>query len=278
MKKNKKLFAILTLVAFMMTLVPALAFAEGGSVTVAATGTIDENGVELEATATGFTGDISYEWKLGNTVIEDADSATYLAIEEGTYTVTASAGTGEATVSAIGKVVVNANQIAVYKSAKALADKNATIEAWNAVENTDEITQELISTFAAAQAISPITGADADRAAWVASNELNPTTVKEMYAAEAAFDAAVEKGKNLTASEVSTFKEAYKEVAPSAFATFAGADKAAVATKLAAANTLEEAKEAIGAGETPAPTPGAGTIDFTVSVFGAKYANGAIHL
>ena len=274
MKKNKKLFAILTLVAFMMTLVPALAFAEGGSVTVAATGTIDENGVELEATATGFTGDISYEWKLGNTVIEDADSATYLAIEEGTYTVTASAGTGEATVSAIGKVVVNANQIAVYKSAKALADKNATIEAWNAVENAGEITQELISTFAAAQAISPITGADADRAAWVASNELNPTTVKEMYAAEAAFDAAVEKGKNLTASEVSTFKEAYKEVAPSAFATFAGADKAAVATKLAAANTLEEAKEAIGAGETPAPTPGAGTIDFTVSVFGAKYANG----
>ena len=78
----------------------------------------------------------------------------------------------------------------------------------------------------------------------------------------------------MTALQVSTFKEAYKEVAPSAFVTFAGTDKAAVATKLAAANTLEEAKEAIGAGETPAPTPGAGKIDFTVSVFGAKYANG----
>ena len=37
MKKNKKLFAILTLVAFMMTLVPALAFAANETVTASVT-------------------------------------------------------------------------------------------------------------------------------------------------------------------------------------------------------------------------------------------------
>lgn len=278
MKKNKKLFAILTLVAFMMTLVPALAFAEepaAPTVTVAQTGTIDKDGVPLVATpSSGFT-PTGYSWALGNKVIAGATEETYKATEAGTYTVTASAGEGEAKVSAEATIKVSAEQIAVYESAKALADKNATAIAWKAVEDAKKsVTQEQLSTFAAAQAVSPITGDDADRAAWVASNELNLKAVQNMYTAETALKVAVNAGKELTALQVSTFKEAYKEVAPSAFVTFAGTDNAAVATKLAAANTLEEAKEAIGAGETPAPTPGAGTIDFTVSVFGAKYANG----
>ena len=275
MKKNKKLFAILTLVAFMMSLVPALAFAEepaAPAVTVAQTGTIDKDGVHLIATAENFT-EAVYSWKLGNTAL-DVTTAAYAAVKAGTYTVTATEKDDtKVTVSAT--VDVTAEQIAVYESAKALADKNATIAAWNAVETAGAgVDQSALSTFAAAQAVSPITGDDADRAAWVASNELNLKAVQNMYTAETALKAAVNAGKELTALQVSTFKEAYKEVAPSAFVTFAGTDKAAVATKLAAANTLEEAKEAIGAGETPAPTPGAGKIDFTVSVFGAKYANG----
>ena len=275
MKKNKKLFAILTLVAFMMSLVPALAFAEepaAPAVTVAQTGTIDKDGVHLLATAENFT-EAVYSWKLGNTAL-DVTTAAYAAVKAGTYTVTATEKDDtKVTVSAT--VDVTAEQIAVYESAKALADKNATIAAWNAVETAGAaVDQSALSTFAAAQAISPITGDDADRAAWVASNELNPTTVKEMYAAEAALKTAVDTGEGLTAAQVTTFKSAYKKVAPLDFTVFAGTDKAAVATKLAAANTLEEAKEAIGAGETPAPTPGAGKIDFTVSVFGAKYANG----
>ena len=275
MKKNKKLFAILTLVAFMMSLVPALAFAEepaAPAVTVAQTGRIDKDGVHLLATAENFT-EAVYSWKLGNTAL-DVTTAACAAVKAGTYTVTATEKDDtKVTVSAT--VDVTAEQIAVYESAKALADKNATIAAWNAVETAGAaVDQSVLSTFAAAQAVSPITGDDADRAAWVASNELNPTTVKEMYAAEAALKTAVDTGEGLTAAQVTTFKSAYKKVAPLDFTVFAGTDKAAVATKLAAANTLEEAKEAIGAGETPAPTPGAGKIDFTVSVFGAKYANG----
>ena len=275
MKKNKKLFAILTLVAFMMSLVPALAFAEepaAPAVTVAQTGTIDKDGVHLLATAENFT-EAVYSWKLGNTAL-DVTTAAYAAVKAGTYTVTATEK-NDTKVTVSTTVDVTAEQIAVYESAKALADKNATIAAWNAVETAGAaVDQSALSTFAAAQAISPITGDDADRAAWVASNELNPTTVKEMYAAEAALKTAVDTGEGLTAAQVTTFKSAYKKVAPLDFTVFAGTDKAAVATKLAAANTLEEAKEAIGAGETPAPTPGAGKIDFTVSVFGAKYANG----
>ena len=277
MKKNKKLFAILTLVAFMMTLVPALAFAEDAAptVTVAQTGTIDKDGVPLVATPSSGFAPTGYSWALGNKVIAGATEATYKATEAGTYTVTASAGEDEAKVSAEAAIKVTAEQIAVYESAKALADKDATVAAWEAVETAKkDVTQKQLSDFAAAQALSPITGDDADRAAWVASNELNLKAVQNMYTAEAALKAAVNAGKELTALQVTTFKEAYKEVAPSAFVTFAGTDNAAVATKLAAANTLEEAKEAIGAGETPAPTPGAGKIDFTVSVFGAKYANG----
>lgn len=275
MKKNKKLFAILTLVAFMMSLVPALAFAEepaAPAVTVAQTGTIDKDGVHLLATAENFT-EAVYSWKLGNTAL-DVTTAAYAAVKAGTYTVTATEKDDtKVTVSAT--VDVTAEQIAVYESAKALADKNATVAAWEAVETAKKgVTQEQLSTFATAQAVSPITGDDADRAAWVASNELNLEAVQNMYAAEAALKTAVDTGEGLTAAQVTTFKSAYKKVAPLDFTVFAGTDKAAVATKLAAANTLEEAKEAIGAGETPAPTPGAGKIDFTVSVFGAKYANG----
>ena len=51
MKKNKKLFAILTLVAFMMTLVPALAFAETSAIAdpqYAADG-------DMTLTVTGYT-------------------------------------------------------------------------------------------------------------------------------------------------------------------------------------------------------------------------------
>ena len=66
MKKNKKLFAILTLVAFMMSLVPALAFATGEVPAASAPdveyveeGTIDltaaENAVIYEVTATNDT-------------------------------------------------------------------------------------------------------------------------------------------------------------------------------------------------------------------------------
>ena len=90
MKKNKKLFAILTLVAFMMTLVPALAFAEEPAtpaVTVAQTGTIDKDGVHLLATAENFT-EAVYSWKLGNTAL-DVTTAAYAAVKAGTYTVTA---------------------------------------------------------------------------------------------------------------------------------------------------------------------------------------------
>lgn len=274
MKKNKKLFAILTLVAFMMSLVPALAFAEDAApaVTVEQTATIDKDGVHLLATAENFT-EAVYSWKLGNTAL-DVTTAAYAAVKAGTYTVTATEK-DDTKVTASATVDVTTEQIAVYESAKALADKNATAIAWKAVEDAKkDVTQEQLSTFAAAQAVSKITGDDADRAAWVASNELNLEAVQNMYTAETALKAAVNAGKDLTALQVSTFKEAYKEVAPSAFVTFAGTDNAAVATKLAAANTLEEAKEAIGAGETPAPTPGTGEIDFTVSVFGAKYANG----
>ena len=54
MKKNKKLFAILTLVAFMMTLVPALAFADGATkATVKAeAGNAAGNKVTVTATVT----------------------------------------------------------------------------------------------------------------------------------------------------------------------------------------------------------------------------------
>lgn len=275
MKKNKKLFAILTLVAFMMTLVPALAFADAEpTVTVAQTGTIDKDGVPLVATAENFTTAV-YSWSLGNKVIEGAVAANYSATVAGTYTVTATEKDSEPVKSVSATIEVSDSQIAVYTSAKALADKEATATAWNAVEEAKaSVTQQQLSTFAAAQSVSPITGDAADRAAWVASNELNLTAVRNMYAAEAALKTAVDAGKNLTALQVSAFKTAYKEVAPSAFVIFAGNDKAAQAANLAAANTLDEAKEAIGAGETPAPTPGAGKVDFTVSVFGAKYANG----
>lgn len=57
MKKNKKLFAILTLVAFMMSLVPALAFATGEGLAV------EKTGDTLTFTITGFTADTLYKIK-----------------------------------------------------------------------------------------------------------------------------------------------------------------------------------------------------------------------
>ena len=53
MKKNKKLFAILTLVAFMMALVPALAFATGEGLTGAASA----NGEDWVLTVAGDNAD-----------------------------------------------------------------------------------------------------------------------------------------------------------------------------------------------------------------------------
>ena len=91
---------------------------------------------------------------------EGAKVSTYDAVSY-----THLAGEDEAKVSAEAAIKVTAEQIAVYESAKALADKDATVAAWEAVETAKkDVTQKQLSDFAAAQALSPITGDDADRA------------------------------------------------------------------------------------------------------------------
>lgn len=78
MKKNKKLFAILTLVAFMMTLVPALAFA--GTVTnTGVTFTVQANGdVKVAATTAGHKV-ASADTATGDAEADGAESITILA-------------------------------------------------------------------------------------------------------------------------------------------------------------------------------------------------------
>ena len=89
MKKNKKLFAILTLVAFMMSLVPALAFAEDAPTINKAGGTA--TGVVLSITNAPQSA--TYQWTQDGSDITSATTNTYTATTVGEYTVKITTGT-----------------------------------------------------------------------------------------------------------------------------------------------------------------------------------------
>ena len=121
MKKNKKLFAILTLVAFMMTLVPALAFAAVTEAPTVDKGVGDENGVSLSINGlSGAAGSLSYQWTKDGSDIDSATEETYVATEAGEYAVkVTSTDTGSDTAltgTATDGVTVKEADLAIYNA------------------------------------------------------------------------------------------------------------------------------------------------------------------
>ena len=156
MKKNKKLFAILTLVAFMMTLVPALAFAAELTNSVAATFELQANGDVKVGPAENYIASSANE-KGGSDVeaVSEAGLKTVLAasVDATTYYFAASgAVTAEDTFANAGAQIpedlVNASailaeqneadQIAAYKSATAAVKAAVDAADDNAIKNAVE--------------------------------------------------------------------------------------------------------------------------------------------
>ena len=119
MKKNKKLFAILTLVAFMMTLVPALAFAGTGDKPTL--GAIDENGVAVTVAA----GDTLYKVTGTAGSYTDATPATspIIPVENDMY-VGAIGDTAAKAIDEAHTLKITAQNVSDYNDAVAQAKAN----------------------------------------------------------------------------------------------------------------------------------------------------------
>ncbi len=158
MKKNKKLFAILTLVAFMMTLVPALAFAAGETI---GTPTFEANG-DMKLTVTAAEGD--YELAIAPTA----------AATVGTVDLSG------ATVSAVAVPAAGTVEVTVPK-AKIEADKTVALTADGATATTSQTVL----------AVYTITGADvaASNAALSGANNTVAKAASGVYAKTTSADA-----------------------------------------------------------------------------------------
>lgn len=128
MKKNKKLFAILTLVAFMMTLVPALAFADTTSLNV--TATVNDNSSDSEKSDIAFTVTSNDNAAIDEVTVTWGNQTKTVTLAAGTAsdTITVSK-TAEAQVNNLvavsGDVTSPAQKVTVPASAKQVAQAKA---------------------------------------------------------------------------------------------------------------------------------------------------------
>ena len=126
MKKNKKLFAILTLVAFMMTLVPALAFAAGDTLET----TVSGQSVALKLT---LENELSAD---DNTVLNIFQDGTQL---DTTMTVAAGKTTGEAAVTVDKAATEKEYTFTVKNGDVAIATATATVPADSQTATNEKI-------------------------------------------------------------------------------------------------------------------------------------------
>lgn len=270
MKKNKKLFAILTLVAFMMTLVPALAFAANETVTASVT---EQN----DTTAT---------------VVVTASSDSTLTAEEVTFTLgsdtkVVTADATKTSVSAtfivtktdaeqtIAKANIKAQGASAYPETTATADLKiaanpvlATQAAWTAYKaDTDNDT--LFQAFKNAQKESALTGNDADKAAVVAGCA-NVGIADAYFDADSAYTILKT---DVNKANLDAFKLAYASVTPAKLAQFTGVEENTL-VKINGTSNLEEVAELIATGTTSGNTGGTSStdaVDPATSGFGFKY-------
>lgn len=268
MKKNKKLFAILTLVAFMMTLVPALAFAAGESVTASITSENNTTAtVVVTATADTLTAE-EFTFTLGTAtqkVLAEATSKTVSA----TFVVAKTSA--EQTIE---KANIKAAGASAYPETPAAEDLKiaanpvlATEAAWAAYVDASD-NQDKFDTFKKAQAASALTGSDADKAAVVAE-------CASVGIAKAYFDANkayTDLKSNVNKDNLDAYKVAYVAVTPAKLAKFTGVSENTL-TKINATSNLDEVADLVagGSGNNEGGTVSDKAVDPATSGFGFNY-------
>ncbi len=259
--KNKKLFAILTLLCFMMTLMPVAAFAADAT----SQAKLGEPTVMPDGSLQFVTvGDL---WKVNKA--GDVYTLTGGVVVSGKNIPNGSIVVDELYIDATGKDGDTVNGANVYKITQ--ADKDAA-DAKLAVATTEtawadlvaNVSTDTLDAFVAAQDKSPLTGDDAEKAAFVAANALNFDKVSNLFAAEKTYDAVA---KTQTAANVRAFKAAYAKVTPADFAVFVGNDDAEKAAAVNTAKTLDEVKAIFTTDGTTPGVPGTGDVAIDKSAF-----------
>ena len=300
MKKNKKLFAILTLVAFMMSLVPALAFAAGEGLAV------EKVGDTLTFTITDFTADTLYKIKTdGDVDVANAKSPAsstsvfkiadvkipstttiYKLVDENDADIS-----GATVVYRVGNAIENATA-KLTKLNSASTEATVTVEGLeaNADYNTDKGTFDKATgtvKFTSLTAGDDIVFTLTDKAE---ANNTKTFTVKSYKAATDVANAlstlTVKKdATTLIADKVAGFTYSVVEVSYS-LKNVVKTDGTVVPPSSEKEGTVvikvvrdfdkesEYVTSAVTVEAATAAPSGDGSIDFTVSVFGAKYANG----
>ena len=299
MKKNKKLFAILTLVAFMMSLVPTLAFAAGEGLSV------EKTGDTLTFTITGFTADTLYKIKTEGDVDvanakSPASSTSVFNIADvkipsttTTYKLVDENGDidGATAVYRVGNAIENATA-KLTKLNSASTEATVTVEGLeaNADYNTDKGT---FDKDAGTVKFTNLTAGDDIVFTLTDKTEANNTKTFTVKSYKAATDVAnalstltVKKdATTLIADKVAGFTYSVVEVSD-ALKNVVKTDGTVVPPSSEKEGTVvikvvrdfdkesEYVTSAVTVEAATAAPSGDGRIDFTVSVFGAKYANG----
>ena len=273
MKKNKKLFAILTLVAFMMTLVPAFAFA-GDTATVTAKITEEDNKTATVLVTANAAGEAKlpaeeFTFSLGDNVQKVTVTGEKTSVSA-TFVVSKTAE--EQTIAATDIAAVSEN-FAETKAAEALTIKAnpvmVTEAAWAAyLDNTTDA--GTFADFKTAQAASALTGDDADKAAVVASCA-SAGVANAYFAADAAYTTL--KG-DVTTANLDAYKLAYVAVTPSKLAKFTGISEDTL-TKINATSNLDVVADLVagGSGNNEGGTVSDKDVDPATSGFGFNYNN-----
>ena len=276
MKKNKKLFAILTLVAFMMTLMPVMAFAATGTIDTATVAVSDDN-TKIVFSGTGTTGDTVYIYALdGSKEVTGSDLASGATVAnskfsveiaipstETSYVVAAAAKSASDSVAAADKTVTVTTEM--IENAALATTIAPVVEAWNAYKAaTGTAVAGKVDAFVNALDTAALSRVEEE--AFFAKAGTNSTEVDAVYyvkAATVAYDAyaAAPNDNDLWKA----FKDAYAKTTKAVFGSYKNDTAlATTADKVANADTLYDAMDVVSGGS---------VLDNAVSAWESFYDN-----